>query len=215
MNVAKRRQISTIQALSLAAVVAILIGVYQIRWQPHDSNGVVDAVSSLNGQWVDRSAPYFELVDLEGRVHRLSEYRGKVIFLNFWASFCEPCRREMPSMEALVRQYEPQGMVMLAVSVDPESDEQYALERGAWLAKHTQANLELLICYYNEYLTEGRLGSYPSLENVQEDILKGLNLRLESLAKQMADPRDLPADFSNRAWYRQPATLSYLGLGFP
>ena len=123
MNVAKRRQISTIQALSLAAVVAILIGVYQIRWQPHDSNGVVDAVSSLNGQWVDRSAPYFELVDLEGRVHRLSEYRGKVIFLNFWASFCEPCRREMPSMEALVRQYEPQGMVMLAVSVDPESDD--------------------------------------------------------------------------------------------
>ena len=66
--------------------------------------------------------------------------------------------------------------------VDPDAEIQPALQRGAWLAKRLGAELELLICYYNEYLTDGRLGSYPSLENAQEDILKGLKQRLESLA---------------------------------
>ncbi len=69
--------------------------------------------------------------------------------------------------------------------IDPHADKQHALQRGAWLAKNTNAELELLFCYYNEYLTEGRLGSYPSLQNAQEDILKGLKKRLESLAQPL------------------------------
>jgi universal stress protein E len=71
--------------------------------------------------------------------------------------------------------------------IDLDADEQYALKRGAWLAKHMDADLELLLCYYNEYLTEGRLGSYPSLENAQEDILKGLKRRLEDLAEPLRE----------------------------
>jgi universal stress protein E len=69
--------------------------------------------------------------------------------------------------------------------IDLDAEEQYALQRGAWLAKHMDAELELLLCYYNEYLTDGRLGSYPSLENAQEDILKGLKKRLEDLAEPL------------------------------
>ena len=65
-------------------------------------------------------APDFSLPDTEGNLHRLSDYRGKVIFLNFWASYCAPCIEEMPSMESLVRQYEEQGMVMVAISHDAE-----------------------------------------------------------------------------------------------
>ncbi len=71
--------------------------------------------------------------------------------------------------------------------IDLDAEEQYALQRGAWLAKHINAELELLLCYYNEYLTDGRLGSYPSLENAQEDILKGLKRRLESLAEPLRE----------------------------
>ncbi len=71
--------------------------------------------------------------------------------------------------------------------IDLDADEQYGLKRGAWLAKHMDAELELLLCYYNEYLTEGRLGSYPSLENAQEDILKGLKRRLEDLAEPLRE----------------------------
>jgi universal stress protein E len=71
--------------------------------------------------------------------------------------------------------------------IDLDAEEQHALQRGAWLAKQLDAELELLLCYYNEYLTEGRLGSYPSLENAQEDILKGLKRRLESLAEPLRE----------------------------
>jgi universal stress protein E len=71
--------------------------------------------------------------------------------------------------------------------IDIDSEAQHALQRGAWLAGKLDAELELLICYYNEYLSDGRLGSYPSLENAQEDILKGLGRRLESLAEPLRE----------------------------
>ncbi len=48
-----------------------------------------------------------------------------MIFLNFWASFCVPCREEMPSMERLVRQYANQGMVMVAISHDPKIEDMH------------------------------------------------------------------------------------------
>ncbi len=71
--------------------------------------------------------------------------------------------------------------------IDLDADAQPALQRGAWLAKCLDAELELLICYYNEYLSDGRLASYPSLENAQEDILEGLKRRLEALAEPLRE----------------------------
>ncbi len=71
--------------------------------------------------------------------------------------------------------------------IDLDVVEQPAMKRGAWLAKHLDAELELLICYYNEYLSDGRLGNYPSLENAQEDILGGLKRRLELLAEPLRE----------------------------
>jgi len=71
--------------------------------------------------------------------------------------------------------------------IDLDVVEQPAMKRGAWLAKHLDAELELLICYYNEYLSDSRLGNYPSLENAQEDILGGLKRRLELLAEPLRE----------------------------
>ncbi len=67
---------------------------------------------------VGKSAPDFELPDLEETTVRLSDYRGKVVFLNFWATWCQPCREEMPSMEVLYKQFKRDGLVVLAVSID-------------------------------------------------------------------------------------------------
>lgn len=67
---------------------------------------------------VGKSAPDFELPDLEETTVRLSDYRGKVVFLNFWATWCQPCREEMPSMEVLYQQFKRDGLVVLAVSID-------------------------------------------------------------------------------------------------
>jgi peroxiredoxin len=69
---------------------------------------------------VGHMAPDFVLQTLDGREARLSDYRGHVVFLNFWATWCAPCRVEMPAIEQLYRELRPKGFSVLAVSTDPE-----------------------------------------------------------------------------------------------
>jgi len=63
-------------------------------------------------------APDFTLQDIGGQAHRLADFRGKVVFLNVWATWCPPCREEMPSMERLYHRLRGKDFVMLAVSED-------------------------------------------------------------------------------------------------
>ena len=72
--------------------------------------------------WTGGPAPALELKDLEGRAHRLTGYRGSVVLVNYWATWCEPCRDEMPSIQALKERLAGQRFVVLAVNLDePES----------------------------------------------------------------------------------------------
>ena len=57
---------------------------------------------------------------VDGKPRRLSDYRGKVVVLNFWASYCQPCVEEAPSLNRLQRYLEPRGGTILEVSLDPE-----------------------------------------------------------------------------------------------
>ena len=69
-----------------------------------------------------QAAPSFELPRLSGEPPlRLSDLRGKVVLLNFWATWCKPCEDEMPSMERLSQQLKGQPFVLLAVSVDDDA----------------------------------------------------------------------------------------------
>jgi peroxiredoxin len=70
-----------------------------------------------------REAPDFTLPDLESRPVRLRELRGKVVFLNFWATWCPPCRLEMPSMERLYQIFKQTEFALLAVSIDRQGGE--------------------------------------------------------------------------------------------
>ena len=67
---------------------------------------------------VGKVAPDFNLPDLNEKEIRLSDFRGKVVFVNFWATWCKPCREEMPSMEVLYKNFEKDGLVILAISID-------------------------------------------------------------------------------------------------
>lgn len=62
-------------------------------------------------------APDFELTDMEGSPVKLSDYRGKAVLLNFWASWCPPCRAEMPHMEKLYNKYKDENFDILAVNL--------------------------------------------------------------------------------------------------
>ncbi len=82
---------------------------------------IVEQITELDGAVVDRPAPQFELVDLEGNPHTLASLRGSIVFLNFWATWCPPCIEEMPSMLALARRFEGRAFRMVAVSQDEDT----------------------------------------------------------------------------------------------
>ncbi|MFL6663404.1 MAG: TlpA family protein disulfide reductase [Rhizobacter sp.] len=63
-----------------------------------------------------KPVPALDLVDLEGKRWSLAALRGQVVVLNFWASWCEPCRDEMPSLELLAQRHEGEGVAVLAVN---------------------------------------------------------------------------------------------------
>ena len=74
----------------------------------------------------DKSAPDFSLQTLDGKTIRLSEFRGKPVVLNFWATWCEPCKIEMPWFVELQKQYGPQGLQFLGVAMDDASTQDIA-----------------------------------------------------------------------------------------
>lgn len=72
--------------------------------------------------WTGGSPPPLILKDLEGRTHRLADYRGRVVLINFWATWCGPCLQEMPSIQALKDKLAGRPFTVLAVNLDePES----------------------------------------------------------------------------------------------
>ena len=67
-------------------------------------------------------APDFNLKGEDGKHYRLSEYRGKVVVMNFWATWCPPCREEMPSMERLWEKVKDKNIVLLGINVGEDAD---------------------------------------------------------------------------------------------
>ncbi|MEK4228913.1 thiol-disulfide oxidoreductase ResA [Solibacillus sp. FSL H8-0538] len=65
---------------------------------------------------IGAEAPDFALVDLNGNTHRLSDYEGQGVFLNFWGTWCEPCEKEMPAMNRQYASFKDQGVQVLAVN---------------------------------------------------------------------------------------------------
>jgi thiol-disulfide isomerase/thioredoxin len=75
-------------------------------------------------------APAFSLSARGGKQIDLNQFKGQVVMINFWATWCGPCRQEMPLLEDIYKKYKPMGFTMLAVNVEPDS-----AAAEAWLGK--------------------------------------------------------------------------------
>jgi thiol-disulfide isomerase/thioredoxin len=104
----------------IAAIVAAMLFA-GMRMARHNRAG-----GSTKGQLMGNVAPDFELPALDGKNLKLSDLRGKAVLLNFWATYCGPCKIEMPWFVELQKEYGPQGFQIVGVTMDDASKEEIA-----------------------------------------------------------------------------------------
>ncbi len=100
---------------------------------PSSQSITIDGQEATAGVNVGESAPSFTLVDLEGNSVTLSDFRGKTVFVNFWATWCPPCRAEMPEIEAVYQEYKDKDVVVIGIDIlEPEDVVRRFVEQGGY-----------------------------------------------------------------------------------
>ncbi len=119
---------------ALALLTIALLGLLVVQACTSSSQAVPDGQQEASvGINVGEIAPDFTLKDLDGNLVRLSDLRGNVVFINFWATWCPPCRAEMPEIEAVHQEYKDKGVVVLGVDIsEPESTVRQYIQQGGF-----------------------------------------------------------------------------------
>ena len=111
----KKTNLRTILFIPIAILV---LAVFLLLQNNTASNNDIEPVHTKQGP----PAPNFTLKGLDGRMISLSDYKGKVVLLNIWATWCGYCVAEMPSLDKLNKMFEDEDFVLLAVSIDEEGE---------------------------------------------------------------------------------------------
>lgn len=128
------RNQSRFRRVSLGLLAVVLTGILVIQGCTSSSQSITsdgpEATAAVN---VGESAPDFTLIDLEGNQVSLSDFRGKTVFVNFWATWCPPCRAEMPEIEAVYQEYKNKDVVVIGVDImEPEDVVHRFVEQGGY-----------------------------------------------------------------------------------
>jgi len=108
------------------------------------------------GQLIGNLAPDFELQTLDGKSMKLSDFRGKAVLLNFWATYCGPCKVEIPWFVELQKEYGPQGFQIVGVAMDDASTEEIAK-----FAQEMSINYPVLLGKESVGQSYGGVGALP------------------------------------------------------
>ncbi|MGH9513338.1 MAG: redoxin domain-containing protein [Terriglobales bacterium] len=117
-------------SLSLSARVGLVVAIlsFGLIWKPV-SDGITRWKQARNMAMRDVAAPPFDTLDLDGRPQRLEDQKGKVVLVNIWATWCEPCRAEMPKLDRLYRERKDQGFIVFGLSDENVVVQRKFLER--------------------------------------------------------------------------------------
>ena len=115
-------------ALFLSAKIGVIIAILSLglAWKPV-SDGIIRSRQSRNMAMRDVAAPPFDTVDILGKTQRLRDHKGEVVLVNIWATWCEPCRSEMPKLDRLYEERKGQGFIVFGLS-----DESVDVQRKYW-----------------------------------------------------------------------------------
>ena len=111
--------------LLVVVVAAMFFGGRYLANRSH-AGAASEPNKTISGDAKGQLAPAFELKDLAGKNVRLSDYHGKVVLLNFWATWCPPCKEEMPWFVDLQQRYGPQGLQVIGVAMDDSGEKTIA-----------------------------------------------------------------------------------------
>jgi len=105
----------------------VAVGILLLAWYVAGRAGLGDlgnaGINSNLLPKVGEEAPDFVAISPEGQIVHLSDFRGQPVWLNFWGSWCPPCRAEMPDIQAAYQELQPQGLTLLAVSLGDKPSE--------------------------------------------------------------------------------------------
>lgn len=105
------------KVLITLTALAVVIGMFFLAW-----HRVLSPGSRVTNIAQHPLAPEFSLTELSGQALTLSTYRGKVVLLDFWASWCDPCKEEIPHLVDLQSKYRAQGLQIVGVSMDDDPE---------------------------------------------------------------------------------------------
>lgn len=144
----------TIFVIGYALVWTVAVNI----WDKYET-GIAQAGNASVGLKIGQRAPDFELKQLDGQTVKLSDYRGKTVMLNFWATWCPPCREEMPHMQQFHTENEKDGVVILGVNAT--STEISVPVVDSWL-KEWGITFPIVLDEQGEVIKTYRVNSYPA-----------------------------------------------------
>lgn len=112
----KRHNLKPLVWIGLAALVVIGVGLW-LRFNPTTPSRDNNAVGLEPAPIAGHPAPEFTLKNIDGQTVSLSDFRGQPVIINFWATWCGPCRVEMPHLQAAYEAHQPDGLVVLGVNL--------------------------------------------------------------------------------------------------
>jgi cytochrome c biogenesis protein CcmG, thiol:disulfide interchange protein DsbE len=117
-------------ALSLSAKIGLGIAALSLLLIAKPAmDGLARSKQSRNMAMHDVPAPVFDTLDIQGKPQRLADYKGDVVLVNIWATWCEPCRNEMPQLDKLYRSRKASGFVVLGISDETIEQQQAFLSQ--------------------------------------------------------------------------------------
>lgn len=117
-------------ALSLSGKIGLVIAILSLglAWKPV-SDGITRSKQSRNLAMQNVAAPAFDTVDILGKTQRLVDHKGEVVLVNIWATWCGPCRAEMPKLDRLYQQRKGQGFIVFGLSDEGVAVQQKFVEQ--------------------------------------------------------------------------------------
>ena len=180
---------------STVSKVGLMLGILSLGLVFLPIRGVVErATQARNLALSDVEAPPFSTADIHGNTHRLDEHGGKVVLVNVWATWCPPCRKEMPDLDKLYQERKKQGFMVFGLSIE-DLETQLDFEENVLSVSYPLLTIEgdvpeiyqTTARYPANYLIdrEGRLQPAPSTEQPFENLV----VAVDALLKQQINRR--------------------------